>query len=281
MKYIELKYQLEKLKGIVDYKEIGKSLLGESVGSYHIGDYSGRQIILTGGIHAREYISTLFLIEEIKYLSTQEMVGGIYFVPLLNPDGVRLVMDGTKFIADEKLKRFLIDVNGGKTFNLWKANANAVDLNVNFDAKWGEGVRNIQKLARENFIGYYPNSERENLNIISFLKEIDVAAHIAYHSKGEVIYYGFEKSEEALKNERAIVNIVSAHNGYTPIVSRGSTGGLSDYIAQEYDIPSITIELGADYLSHPISEIFLDKIFQQNREIPKLVLESLNKKPRE
>lgn len=276
MKYIEVKYQLEKIKEIAENIKIGRSLLGEPVYSYHIGSYEGKQILLTGGIHAREYISSLFLIEELKYMIKEEIVGGIYFIPLLNPDGVRLVMDGVKFIQDEKLQRFLIDINGGKLFNLWKANANGVDLNVNFDAKWGGGVSNIQKLARENFIGYYPNSEIENLNIINYLKKIKIDTHIAFHSKGEVIYYGFKKSDETLRQERELVKIVSSKNGYMPIVSSNSTGGLSDYIAQEYDIPSFTIELGADYLSHPISEIFLETIFSKNKEVPKAILNYLN-----
>lgn len=276
MQYNELINKIRDLKNKVDFKLIGKSLFGEEICVFHVGEYSGKQIFLSGGIHAREYISSLFLIKEIEYLSNRELSGGIYILPLINPDGVRLVLESTDFIADEKLRRFLIDVNGSENFSLWKANGNAVDLNVNFDAKWGEGKSNWKKLGRENFIGYYPNSEIENINIINFLKETRIDINIAFHSKGEVIYYGFEKSKEQLKKEEEIVKLISSLNGYLAIKSVNSTGGLSDYVAQKYDVPSMTIELGSDFLNHPITERYLDYIFQTNKDVPIEVLKFIS-----
>jgi len=38
---------------------VGQSTLGQNILATHIGDYNGTQIIIQGGIHAREYISTL------------------------------------------------------------------------------------------------------------------------------------------------------------------------------------------------------------------------------
>lgn len=276
MQYSELINKIRDLKNKVDFKLIGKSLFGEEIYVFHVGEYSGKQIFLSGGIHAREYISSLFLIKGIEYLSNRELSGGIYILPLINPDGVRLVLESTDFIADEKLRRFLIDVNGSENFSLWKANGNAVDLNVNFDAKWGEGKSNRRKLGRENFIGYYPNSEIENINVINFLKETRIDINIAFHSKGEVIYYGFEKSKDQLKKEEEIVKLISSLNGYLPIKSVNSTGGLSDYVAQKYDVPSMTVELGSDFLNHPITERYLDYIFQTNKDVPIEVLKFIS-----
>ena len=243
---------------------IGKSLLGENVFAFHLGDVKGKQIVLTGGIHAREYISTLFLLKSIMHLKNRKLNGGLWVVPLLNPDGVRLVLDGVGFIKDMKLKSFLIDVNDGQDFSFYKANANGVDLNVNFDARWGKGKSNTKTLGKENFIGYYKNSEVENLNIIEFLKRIHFDAHIAFHSKGEVIYYGFNKRGKRLKIEENFVNKISKLNGYLPVVSKESTGGLSDYVSQQYKKPSVTIELGRDELIHPINEKYLDEIYNKN-----------------
>ena len=72
------------------------------------------------------------------------------------------------------LKDFILLVNDGSTdFSYWKANANAVDMNVNFDAGWGKGVQNVFCPAPANFVGYYPNSEREVRSIIDFsLKKV-------------------------------------------------------------------------------------------------------------
>lgn len=277
MKYIELIDKINYFKNYFNFEKIGRSLFGENIYSFHLGDFSGPQILLSGGIHAREYISSLFLIEEMKYLSNKKINGGIYIIPVLNPDGIKLVLENSKFISDEKLRRFLIDVNGSDNFSLWKANGNCVDLNVNFDAKWGEGKSNKRILSSENFIGYYPNSEIENLNIINFLERNRIDVNIAFHSKGEVIYYGFEKCQRRLKEERKIVELISSINSYMPIKTINSTGGLSDYISLKYDIPSMTIELGNDKLNHPISERNLDEIFEVNKEIPLKVLEFIKK----
>ena len=277
MKYEEIINNLKKLKEKVAYNSIGRSLLGEEMYSYHVGRFDGPQILLTGGIHAREYISTLFLIKLIDYLNNRNLEGGVYVSPFLNPDGVRLVLEGANFIKDAKLKRFLIDVNGGENFSLYKANANGVDLNVNFDAKWGEGKSNSKFLGKENFIGYYPNSEIENLNIINFLKDVKIDAHLAFHSKGEVIYYGFNKRGKRLEKEGAFVREIEKINGYTPLISKNSSGGLSDYISDKYQVFSATVELGSEKLTHPINENSLDPIFKRNKNIIEPILRYLKR----
>ena len=81
--------------------------------------------------------------------------GGIYFIPMTNPDGVRLAQEGAGFIRNKELKKNLLQINGGPDFSLWKANINGVDLNTNFDARWGQGKRNVffprrRKLCRQN-----------------------------------------------------------------------------------------------------------------------------------
>lgn len=277
MNYSEITNSLNELSLNLPTKIIGRSLLGEEVHSFHVGNFKGPSLLLTGGIHAREYISTLYLMEVAKYLSQQDLIGGVYIIPLLNPDGVRMVLDGVEFINDPKLKRFLIDVNDGEDFSLYKANANGVDLNVNFDAKWGEGKKNQKQLCRENFIGYYKNSEIENINIINFMKTIKFDAHLAFHSKGEVIYYGFNKRGDRFNVERAFVKSLSKQNKYRIIKTKKSTGGLSDYVSDTYRVPSATIELGRNVLTHPIMEDKLSEIFEKNKTIPETALAFLSK----
>ena len=267
MNYNKIKEDINNLKSKCENFTIGRSLLGEEICCFHLGEKSGKQIVVEGGIHAREYISTLFLIEEIKYLLNKKIDGGIYIIPILNPDGVRLVLDGADFIQDEKLKNFLIDVNNGEDFSLWKANANAVDLNVNYDVFWGEGKQNVTKLSSANFIGYYANSEIENINFLNFIKNVNFSGSLSFHSKGEVIYYGFKLKGERLKKEKHIVKELSKINGYLPVKTKNSTGGLSDYLSYYYKVPAFTIELGSDLLAHPINEKFLPQIFQKNKHI--------------
>ena len=46
----------------------GKSVLGKNILATHVGSYDGVQILIQGGIHAREYISSLLMIEQARYL---------------------------------------------------------------------------------------------------------------------------------------------------------------------------------------------------------------------
>ena len=242
-------------------------MLCEIIICFHIGNKDGKQIVVEGGIHAREYISTLFLLKEIHFLKSFDLNGGIYFIPMMNPDGIRMVLDGVDFINDEKLKEILLLINESDDFSQWKANANAVDLNVNFDVFWGKGSQNVKKLAKANFIGYYPNSEIENINFLKFIEKNKVDGSLSFHSKGEVVYYGFKMSGKRLKEEKKMVKNICKINGYTPVKTKNSTGGLSDYLSYFYNIPAFTIELGSDFLNHPISEKYLYDIFKKNKDI--------------
>ncbi len=74
----------------------GKSVLGKNILATHVGSYDGVQILIQGGIHAREYITALLLVEMARNLHNNDLVkdGGIYFVFLTNPDGAEIVLDG-------------------------------------------------------------------------------------------------------------------------------------------------------------------------------------------
>lgn len=263
----------------VDVFRVGYSLLGRSIYGVHIGDYTGKQIILTGAIHAREYVTSLLLIEMVRYLYNKSFNGGFYFVPLMNPDGVDLVLSGTENLPCDKLKDFILLVNDGSTdFSYWKANANAVDMNVNFDAGWGKGVQNVFCPAPANFVGYYPNSEREVRSIIDFSLKNMPAMTIDYHTRGEVIYYGFDtQTEQERANNLKIASDIAEVTGYTVERSEGSVGGYQDWSIDTLKVPSVTIEVGNATMSYPITEEYLPVLFEQNKDVPLVALNSVNK----
>lgn len=276
MTFAELFAMQESLSNLpgVDTSIIGYSLLGKPVYSFHVGNYDDKQIILEGAIHAREYVSALVLIKEVEFLSTQTLAGGIYIVPLTNPDGVELVMDGDEFIPCEKQREFIEMVNDhNPSYNLWKANLNAVDLNVNFNAYWGQGSQNVFCVAPANFIGYYPESEREVQNLIKFTQEVNPKLTISYHTKGEVIYYGFESlTPEEILRDYEIANIFSKENGYAPVKTENSVAGYSDYISLNYKVPAFTMEMGNVNLPTPIPTSYAQELFELNKNIPIIAL---------
>lgn len=258
---------------------IGKSGLGRKLWAVLFGN--APKVILFGAIHAREWITASLLVELAKCFSS-ELNGktvtnekgericctDIAFVPMLNPDGVELCGRGL-YSVPKALRQNLFRLNCEKEdFSLWKANARGVDLNVNFDACWGKGAQNVLSPASENYIGAHPFSERETYAIANFAKKSLVA--IAYHTKGEVIYYGFEGQNQ----DKAWAHKFGEELGYEVETSEGSAGGFKDwFVAQKLGM-GLTFECGNDNLEHPIAESELEGLVQQHRNIPKLAIEA-------
>ena len=280
MTYSELINEINNCKPLpnVDNFLIGKSLFGEDVVAFHIGNYSGKQILIDGAIHAREYITSLLIVELIKYYSNQEIDGGVYFIPLVNPDGVRLVLDGKDWVECENFRNYIYNLNNNSDdFSLWKANGEGVDLNVNFDALWGEGLQNVFCPASENFVGFYPNSEREVRNLISFMLKEPIDLTLSYHTKGEVVFYGFEVlSEESLQRDLEFAQVISKATRYEILKTYGSVGGFSDWVSLQLDIPSFTVEVGNLNIPHPIGIENLPEIFEQNKNVIRDLFVKLN-----
>lgn len=255
----------------------GKSVLGKNLLATHVGEYSGPQILIQGGIHAREYITSLLLVEMARNLFLNDLVksGGIYFVFLVNPDGAELVLDGINSVGCEITRNYLVSANNGSTnFSQYKANINLVDLNTNFNADWGGGSQNVFCPATEDFVGFYPESEREVQSLINFTLQTRPSLTISYHTKGNVIYYGFEgMSSQNLARDQSIGESFSELTGYPLIFTENSTGGYKDWCIQTLKIPAYTFEVGDENLPHPLTEESLPEIYARNKDVPLLALE--------
>lgn len=273
MSYQELVQKIVQLQDEgLELFNAGKSVLGKNILATHVGSFDGTQILIQAGIHAREYITTLLLIEQARYLYLNDLVkqGGIYFVFLTNPDGAEIALDGISSVPCDITKEYLkLGNNNNDDFSKFKANINLVDLNTNFDANWGMGAQNLFCPNSENFVGFYPNSEREVQSLINFTRQVKPSLTISYHSKGEVIYYGFEGlSEQDLIRDENIGEVLSNLTGYRLIFTQNSTGGYKDWCIQTLKIPAYTIEVGSDSLEHPLKEETLPEIFEKNKDVP-------------
>ena len=256
----EILHEIDQIKASCDYFVYGKSYLGQDLIAFHKGSYDSAQLLITAGMHAREYISTKVVLNLLKDYTNDE---GCYFIPLTNPDGVRMVLDGIDWIEDNLHKQFLLRINNSADFSLWKANARAVDLNVNFDALWGKSkfIKNLPQSG--GWAGENSNSELENVLLLDFIKNKQIKFSLAYHSKGEVVYYGFEKlTKNQLRISKKIGKNIAKTLNYKLIQSKNSSGGLSDYLSYKYNIPSFTIELGSDNLSHPITFEYFNTLYK-------------------
>lgn len=263
----------------VDSVAVGYSTLGQTIYGYHIGNYDGKQILIEGGIHAREYPSSLVVVGMAEYLANLDSInGGVYIIPLVNPDGARLVLDGPDFLECSKQREYVLNINdGNEDFSGWKADIWAVDLNVNFDALWGGGAQNVFCPSPGNFVGYYPNSEREVRNLIDFTFAVSPDLTLSYHTKGEVIYYGFETlSQEQIARDYELARAISEVNGYIPTITSNSTGGYSDWVSLNLEVPAFTIEVGPVTAPTPIPLDLVPDAIERNKEVPIKLLDILN-----
>lgn len=263
----------------VDTGSIGKSVLGRDIFFVHVGGYKAEQIIITGGIHAREHVSSLLVTKQIVHILNSGAYAdlkerGIYFIPMVNPDGNLICAYAHKSVPVRFRKR-LKKINGGRDFRLFKANANGVDLNVNFDARWGEGKYNLLSMGSENYIGPFPFSEPETRALRDFTLSVSPIATLSYHAMGRELYWQFGQNEEDMKRDGKIANYINSHLGYRMVPDNGtSVGGYKDWCISALKIPSFTIELVSDKeYSHPLTDDkCIDEDFEKNKELPQNLL---------
>ena len=248
---------------------IGKTTLNRNTTAFIVGKNAKKRILVHSGIHSREWITCFLVLDLVEhYKSIEESLDfQILFVPCANPDGFALCLDGLKSVSNLKLAYELENINGSRNFSQWKANANAVDLNVNFDANWGTGLQNVRYKSSENYIGLKPESEVETKNLVNVTKWFDPQLTISYHSKGEEIYYEFYEGVEEKVRNKQIADRASAITGYRVASVLGSAGGYKDYCISKLKIPALTIEVGKNKLAHPIGLEHLPTIYRQNEQL--------------
>ncbi len=224
--------------------------------------------LLVASTHAREHITTDIVCEMIDSGLFDNITDfNISFILMANPDGVELCINGIES-APEDERQNLIKINGGNlNFSMWKANGKGVDINNNFDANFGQNVHS-EVLSSQGFIGEFPESEPETKILADYAKNNDVFLALTYHSKGEEIYYNFFQSGKQLERDSVIAKRFAESTGYLiKNVESSSSGGFKDYVVQKLRLPAITIEVGNDNLSHPISREFLPEIFERHKNV--------------
>ena len=242
------------LTNLLQTKIIGYSVLHQPIIALQIGRTTApRRLLITAGMHAREWIGSLALQNWLQTHTTVPDDLCITAVICCNPDGVNLAMYGLQNLSYHRQK-FLTRINQGSTdFSSWKANIRAVDLNVNFDLGWGYGRSNLNYPAPANYIGPEPHSEPETHALLRLIKHFRPTASVALHTKGNVIYYSRTADQTTAEN-------LARLTGYQAELSIGSYGGLTDYLALRHGIPSFTIELGNDNFKHPLNKGHLPAI---------------------
>lgn len=267
----------------IEYGSAGKSVLGREIYYIRLGTGPNR-VFFNGSHHGSEWITSLMLmkfIEDFSYAySNFNVIKGcnpadiwnrssIYIIPMVNPDGVDLSIDGID--PWNPYYDRVTAINGGShDFSRWGANINGVDINHNYDAGWElskkrERLYNINGPSPNRYSGPYPQSEPETRAIVEFAKSRDFKLSLSYHTCGEIIYWTYGGIKPP--NAESIGQVLSNLNGYALSDNSNivSCAGFKDWFIKEYRLPSYNILAGRGTAPLPVCE--LDNIYRDNLEV--------------
>lgn len=243
-----------------DVQVIGKSVLGKNI--YALNKEFDKKydwVLLTAGMHAREHLTCDFLCQKLASLNTTQNYN-ISALPLVNPDGADIAINGA-INMQEVIAEKLININGSEDFSMYKANANGVDLNNNWDARWEKQYTNKKGPSSQGFYGDYAMSEPETIALAKWTEKVHPFMTISFHLKGEEIYFDFFQRGLSFKRDKQIAEIFANDTGYKIKATRfKSSGGYKDWCVQKLKIPALTIELGSDMFPHPYPKEQLNNI---------------------
>lgn len=280
---------------ILEYVTIGKSHDNRDILLLKLG-LGKKYIICCAGVHARENLNPIVIMRIIEYYaqlyvnyndnkeSLKKQLGNqtqylgaeyeymlygacinellhtftILFVPLLNPDGYMISLEGFPAIRNEKLRQKCI--NSQISSMEWKFNARGIDINRNFPSR----------LWRPKNEEDYAASENETKALIYLFQEYKSNGFLDFHSRGNMIYYyrsmmpeGYNKKQlEIAKRFKEITNydLVIPQDE----VETGDSGGNTvHYYSEHFNRPALTIETLDENEPFPLDEKLRIPVFEK------------------
>ncbi|MFZ2956024.1 MAG: M14 family metallopeptidase [Candidatus Ozemobacteraceae bacterium] len=228
----------------------GRDILAMKVSDNPGVDESEPSILIDGAHHAREWISYEVTMETLKQLlegygqnpRLTRMVNEreIWFVPVVNPDGVIFSQTQSRFWR--KNRRQVDATNFG------------VDLNRNYGFQWGNAGAGTDPKS-DTYRGSQAFSEPEALAIKGLAERERFQACLSFHSYSELVLYPFsyakgvpcpDKSRfQVLGQEMAAFNHYQSQNSAELYAASGVQG---DWLYTTFKTFAFTIEIGNVYI---------------------------------
>ena len=267
---------------LIDVEVIGKSEYGRDIYAVSLGKGEST-VFINGSHHAREWITTnvnMNMIDKYAYAyekkskidgyDAQKILNNttIWFIPMVNPDGVTLQQSGLKSFPKADHAKIIKMNDGSKDFKRWKANGKGIDLNRQYDARWKYlGGGNVPKF--KNYKGKSPESAKETKAVLSFVKKIDPEMAISYHSSGQILFWKYGQTGSRYTRDRNYIKKINQMTGYRLISPKSYTGGggFSDWFSTALKKPAFTIEVSPYAGETQVPLKYFKKIWNENEGI--------------
>ncbi len=279
--YSNLQKQISQLDE--QYTQVQVTTFGQSIQNrklYLLKLGSGeKKLAVIGGVHGRESITSLLILKLIEEYSKEQEIASynltkllddvtFYFVPMLNPDGIEIAVNG---VADgAKNKEFYLKANEGSTdFKRWKTNARGVDLNKQFPADW-EGVASTEASHFESYKGSGPVTEAESKALFELTKKEDFDLVVCFHHSGNVIFWYYNQKGEQYQRDYELAKRISNINGYKVVPPEDSdqvAAGYKDWFIKEFKKPGFTIEIEEEKTEQPLPAYNIEKYLAENKKV--------------
>jgi g-D-glutamyl-meso-diaminopimelate peptidase len=241
----------------VKVKKIGKTHFGRTIYAIKIG--SGKHnIVFVGAHHGREWITSMLLMKKLEMYAdayqNQTYFGrvstdilddvSIWFVPMLNPDGVAIQQNALNKFPNKHQQRLITMNDEIKNFERWKANGLGVDLNRQYPAGWKELDKQPNSPSYQFYKGKEPMEAKEVQVLTKFIRKINPEIAVAYHSAGREVFWNYHNGKH-LRRDKRIAKKVSGLTGYklSKPPKQATGGGFTDWFITKYHRPAMTIEI--------------------------------------
>lgn len=227
--------------------------------------------VFVAGVHGREIINPTVMLSLIERLSHRYYSYGeklldkyaLYFIPLLNPDGYTIAMEGYYAINDKILRNNCRRCN--IPYKEYKFNGDGVDINRNFMS---------QSFAFTNNSGL-PDNEPETMAFIKVCEQNDFMGMIDFHSRGNSIFY--YRSAMVYEYNRKQFDIacrlskITGYSLYTPNDENSdnlSGGNTVNFFSERYLLPAITVETVEDEATFPLEASYCMRVHNELKNVP-------------
>ena len=229
------------------YSEGGREIIMYTLGK------GEKKALITGAIHAREHITTKYLLKVTEdycnaFYSATGYYGNydihnllneytLYIIPCVNPDGLEIILSNDspeKYVRVSELAEY-------------KANKKGVDLNRNFPIAWNYIDNGVTSPADYYFKGYESGSAKETQMLMNLCLENDFSFLISVHIKGNFIFWGDTYRTNNNAVYKAFAKDICNASGLLMLEptkeAKDYGGGFENWFRHQFNRPGVCLEL--------------------------------------